>query len=185
MAFKELGSSSRDEVLPWANEYLESSPTEVSKIYDVDYIYFSDKGYVVATKVCRAFLFKSAEAYKHIKEFVELWHSSKQASPILQVKLTRSKPHIAIGYEEDRKGNWSITDKYFHQSYNSGMDNPESTKPTNPLPLPSSPTVGVLPPAHEDASRDTAAEQASKQHRSAGAARRLKVAEDKNVPEAG
>lgn len=186
MAFKQLSTDSSAEDLLWANEYIEQNPTEVGQLFDVREIKLGDKGFTFVTKQWKGFLFKSSPVYNHVKEFVLSWKASKQPSPVLQCKLTKNKPYFIVGTDDDRKCRWSVEDKYYHQSYNSGKDNSEYNE--NPLPLPKSPTTvyEVHAGAQDlpDEELDAVADEAAKMHRLTKPGRALKPVKDTNTSEA-
>lgn len=138
MAFKLMpGSSVNTERLPWAEKYRESHPKHVGQTWDVRDIKQTDKGLILECEDWAAWIWSSKELCKHVLDFVKAWHTSKKASPVLQLMLTEGKPYYAVGVDDERKARWGMTTtSHWHQSYDKVSDNPGAS--SNPLPLPPS-----------------------------------------------
>lgn len=137
MAFKAFDDSKNDDdnSLPWTEEYVKTNPNDIGEVYDVMTVRLTQKGMMIATGVSKAFIYKSQKTYDHVVEFVEAWSGKKTPSPILQAKLTTSRPFVLLGVDDVRSGMWSVrTNDSWRQGYATPADNPSVT--TNPLPLP-------------------------------------------------
>lgn len=143
MTFKSFDTNNNDEQsLPWTQEYVDQHPQHVGQTLDVTSVKLSDKGMVITTPVTRGFLYKSSVTYSHVLEFVEAWSGKKLKSPLLQIQLTGIRPFMVLGVDDDRHGVWSVnTNNTWTQGYATTKDNP--TLSTNPLPLPTPPSVSV------------------------------------------
>lgn len=144
MGFKPLSNNNDDRAstLPWIEEYLDCTQDAVNECFDIKQIKLRAKGALLITDEWIAFLFKSTSGYKHLIQFIEAWHSSKQASPVLQAKIIKHKPCYMLGTDDERKAGWSKQeDQGWNQHYGSVQDNPEYRE--NPLPLPSSPSMST------------------------------------------
>lgn len=151
MAFKafQTGSQSDDLTLPWTEEYISQDNSRIGMVIDVISVRLTEKGMMVTTSVSKAFVYKSNAIYSHLLEFLEAWSGRKEKSPLLQVKLTASRPFIEVGVDDIRFGIWgSKTDNNWRQAYATTSDNQSVT--TNPLPMPSRPSVSV--PSDDSAS---------------------------------
>lgn len=139
MAFKafQIAMHSDDTALPWTEEYISTNPDCIGNAYDVKSVRLTQKGMMIATDVAKAFIYKSHQTYSHVTEFLDGWGGKKIPSPLLQVKLTTSRPFVILGVDDARNGIWSPRDgDSWRQAYATVSDNPSAT--SNPLPLPPS-----------------------------------------------
>lgn len=128
--------------LPWANDYLESNPKQLGKVWDVTTIKPSKKGLILETNEFAAFVYKSKVLHDYLLEFCSAWHKCKQATGVLQVQLTQTLPFVIVGIEQERNAYWGSTEQGgYYQSYAKVADNPSFGG--NPLPLPSPSTANL------------------------------------------
>lgn len=159
MAFKVTakpkGSSNE---LPWANEYVESSPEGIGNIWDVVCIKLKPKGLILETDSWAGWLFKSTDEYKQLVIYLEHWYESKQSHPTMQLQLTEEQPFFYIGEDDERTTEW-VLEKTTYYQVSSMLKTRQQNLPLN-LTLPTNvPSSSELPTTLKDELADKRANE--------------------------